>query len=111
MIFTLAQKQRIFRTWGSTINDDDVETRTDIFSNLMTTEILETSLYERNLYATGKHRRINPNPTNSRETKHVIEINILMGINKLPRYRDFWSSDPKVRDEYITKIMPAHRFG
>jgi len=38
-------------------------------------------------------------------------INILMGIKKLPSYRDYWSSDSKLNDPFISLLMPVVRFG
>lgn len=93
------------------IIDDNVETPTDIFLSLLTTEMLQKFVYETNLYSTQKHGGLNPTPTNCREIKNFIGINIFMGIEKLPSYRDFWSSDPKLRNEFVAKIMPVHRFG
>ena len=33
-----------------------------------------------------------------------------MGIKCLPRYRDYWSNSPNLRDEYISTQMPVKRF-
>lgn len=33
-----------------------------------------------------------------------------MGVKKLPSYFDYWSSDPMMRDNYISSIMPRNRF-
>lgn len=34
-----------------------------------------------------------------------------MGINKLPSYRDYWSSTPYMRNGYISQLMTVNRFG
>lgn len=43
--------------------------------------------------------------------KQFLGINILMGIKKLPSYRDYWSSICEMRDTYISSKMPVNRFG
>jgi len=37
-------------------------------------------------------------------------INILMGIKKLPFYRDYWSNNTQLNDLYISKLMLVNRF-
>ena len=37
-------------------------------------------------------------------------INILMGIKKLPSYRFYWSTDPKLGDSFKSNLMLRHRF-
>ena len=34
----------------------------------------------------------------------------MMGIKKLPHYRDFWSSNIQLHDSYISAFMPFNRF-
>lgn len=34
----------------------------------------------------------------------------MMGVKKLPAYRDYWSSNPQVRDSYVSSIMSLKRF-
>ncbi|XP_043473627.1 piggyBac transposable element-derived protein 4-like [Leptopilina heterotoma] len=34
-----------------------------------------------------------------------------MGVKKLPSYRDYWSSNPQLHDEYIASLMTVNRFG
>ena len=48
--------------------------------------------------------------TNEQEIKHFLAINLMMGIKKLPSYKDYWSSDPALRDVYISSIMSRNRF-
>lgn len=35
----------------------------------------------------------------------------MMGIKKLPSYRDYWSSKQEIRDPFISKYMSVNRFG
>jgi hypothetical protein len=49
-------------------------------------------------------------PTNADEIKKFLAINLLMGIKKYPMYKNCWSSDPALRDNYISANMPRNRF-
>ncbi|KAJ8946946.1 hypothetical protein NQ314_008745 [Rhamnusium bicolor] len=49
--------------------------------------------------------------TNIIEIKLFIVINLLMGINTSPSYRDYWSSRPELRDTYIISLMNVNGFG
>jgi len=49
-------------------------------------------------------------PATSQLMKTFLAINLLMGIKKLPSYKDYWSSNPQLRDEYISSFMPVNRF-
>lgn len=40
-----------------------------------------------------------------------LEINILMGIKKFCSYRDCWSMNPQLHDQYISSLMTVNRFG
>jgi hypothetical protein len=42
--------------------------------------------------------------------KQFLAINILMGIKKLPRYKDYWSSDQMIRGTFIASAMSRNRF-
>ena len=44
------------------------------------------------------------------EMKKFIGVNIMMGIKRLPSYRDYWSSNPQLNDAYISSSMPVKRF-
>ncbi|XP_018360156.1 PREDICTED: piggyBac transposable element-derived protein 2-like [Trachymyrmex cornetzi] len=37
-------------------------------------------------------------------------INILMGVKRLPAYKDYWSMNPQINDPYICNIMTLNRF-
>ncbi|KAG0417273.1 hypothetical protein HPB47_005738 [Ixodes persulcatus] len=43
--------------------------------------------------------------------KTYLAINMLMGIKKLPSYRDFWSSRECLRDPFVSRQMSMRRFG
>lgn len=42
--------------------------------------------------------------------KTFLAINFIMGIKKLPSYKDYWSANPQLGDEYISTLMPVNRF-
>ena len=65
-------------------------------------------VFQTNPYTTQKLKPFSP--TNIKEMKRFIVINFLMGIKKLPSYKDYWSSDPMIQDQYISKTMSLKRF-
>lgn len=67
-------------------------------------------VYQTNLYVVQKEG-INNKSTTFQEMKQFLGLNILMGIKKLPSYRDYWSSISELRDNYIYSKMPVNRFG
>nr|CAI5826693.1 unnamed protein product [Callosobruchus analis] len=48
--------------------------------------------------------------TNKGEKRAFLAVNLLMGIKKLPSYRDYWSSMPELRDHFINQKLPSDRF-
>lgn len=78
------------------------------FLLLFSEDFLDTIASQTNLYfqQVGKPYE----ETNTEEMKKFIGINLLMGIKRQPSYRDYWSCDPKLTDEYIRSIMPVKRF-
>lgn len=42
--------------------------------------------------------------------KTFLAIYFLMGIKHLPSYRDYWSANHQLRDEYISSLMPLNTF-
>lgn len=87
---------------------DDTESHIEYFYLLFPDELMEHIVFQTNLYATQSQK---PHiPTNIKEMKIFLAINILMGIKKLPSYRDYWSARSELRDSYISQIMSWHRF-
>lgn len=87
---------------------DDKESPIDIFECLIDKNIIENIVFQTNLYATQREKPFMP--THETEIKIFLAINILMGVKKLPSYRDFWSSDAMLRDHYISNQMTRTRF-
>jgi uncharacterized protein YqeY len=83
----------------------------EIFGSLFEDELFEHIVYHTNLYATQKLGGSTAfKPTNADEIKKFLAINLLMGIKKCPSYKNYWSSDPALRDNYISAIMLRNRF-
>lgn len=89
---------------------DCLETPLDFFLHLFTENLLDTIVFQTNLYSVQKHDR-NLTPTTVEEIKCFLGINLLMGVKKLPSYRDFWSSRFELRDHFISSCMSRDRFG
>lgn len=68
---------------------------------------------ETNCYADCKQREKKDSlwfPTNVNEIRAYLAINIIMGIRKLPRITNYWNSDERFGDEYVSSIMTRTRF-
>ena len=83
-------------------------TEGEVFNTLVGEDLFELMVFQTNLYATQKHKPFTP--TNVKEIKSFIAVNFLMGIKTMPSYKDYWSSDPMLRDPYISNIMTLKRF-
>ena len=95
---------------GSNISSEK-EDPIDIFGCLFENELFEHIAYHTNLYATQKQGGSTAlKPTNADEIKKFLALNLLMGIKICPSYKNYWSSDPALRDNYISAIMPRNRF-
>lgn len=79
-----------------------------LFKTMFSEEIIENVVFQTNLYAEQSGKRYKP--TNKEEIHTFFGINILMGIKRLPSYRDYWSSDIDLNDPFISKLMPVNRF-
>lgn len=62
-----------------------------------------------NLYA--KQMQSKQAPVTKDELFIFIGINILMGVKKLPSYRDYWSANIQLHDSYVASLMTVNRFG
>lgn len=90
----------------------NIEEPLDIFTCLFSEELFEKITFETNLYAVQRNQG-NANcfiPTTSEEIKCFIGINLMMGIKKLPSYKDYWSSRQDLRDHFIASAMSRNRF-
>lgn len=88
---------------------DEIDTPAGIFLALFSEDLVNTLVFQTNLYEV-QNKGTNPVPTSGQEMKCFLAINIIMGIKKLPSYKDYWSSKREIRDEYISNIMSRDRF-
>lgn len=79
-----------------------------LFLAFLSLAFMETIVFQTNMYATQKGK-----PYTSLDMSEFLKflaMNLLMGIKKMPSYRDHWSSAPDLHDEYIANLMPIKRF-
>ena len=60
-----------------------------------------------NRYATQKGCNFE---TTEDEMKAFLGINFIMGMNKLPSLKDYWSTDKCIRHEEVQNVMTRTRF-
>ncbi|XP_060064742.1 piggyBac transposable element-derived protein 4-like [Ylistrum balloti] len=65
---------------------------------------------ETNRYADQKGPDPRWQPTTPDEVRAFISINIIMGIRQLPRLWNYWSTDERFSDPYISSIMTKSRY-
>lgn len=86
----------------------DNPTAGKLFQLFFTDEVLDSIIFQTNLYS--QQTSTAPRVTNRQEIKTFLAINLLMGLKRLPSYRDYWSNSPDFHDPYITSLMPVKRF-
>lgn len=86
----------------------DEKTPIAIFQEIFSPDLMEHIVFETNLYATQKG---NPfTPLTLVELLIFLGINLLMGIKRLPSYKDYWANEEALRDEFISRHMSCRRF-
>lgn len=93
---------------------DDADTR-DYFRILFPDSFFEHMVEQTNNYALYRQRRSGKSdphwhPTDVREMKAYVGLNILMGINQLPDTGMYWASDIFIGNAGFKKTMTARRF-
>lgn len=79
-----------------------------LFLALFSISLMEGIIFQTNLYANQLGKQFVDLKVN--EFYQFLAINLLMGIKKLPSYRDYWSSSELLHDNYISKQMNVKRF-
>ncbi|XP_054719241.1 piggyBac transposable element-derived protein 3-like [Uloborus diversus] len=79
-----------------------------IFLLLLRMDFIERIVSQTNLYATQMQKPFTP--LELKEFLRFLAINLLMGIKRLPSYRDYWSSDPDLNDPFISRQLSVKRF-
>lgn len=87
---------------------DAVKSPSDIFLCLLSHNFIETIVDQTNLYAQQNKTKFDP--VDKSEILTFLGINILMGIKKLPSYRDYWSNNIQLNDPYVSQLMNVNRF-
>lgn len=84
-----------------------------LFSLFFSEDFIDKLVFETNLYAEQEQMKSGKTytKTTAREINAFLGINLLMGIKRLPSYKDYWSSAPDLHDSYISSIMSVKRFG
>uniref|UniRef100_A0A671QAP2 Si:ch211-130m23.5 n=1 Tax=Sinocyclocheilus anshuiensis TaxID=1608454 RepID=A0A671QAP2_9TELE len=93
---------------------DDADTL-DYFRLLFPDSLFEHMVEQTNSYALYRQRRSSRSdahwhPTDIREMRAYVGLNILMGINQLPDYGMYWASDIFIGNAGFKKTMTARRF-
>lgn len=78
----------------------------EIFLCLFPEDLIDDLLINTNLYTTQLGKPFQP--TTADEIKTFLGINILMGVKRLPSYRDYWSRNEMLGDNYISKLMTVN---
>ena len=88
---------------------DPLEMFSKFFDESLLSEIVrQTNLYTAQcLCAANSHTTWE---TNVAELRAYIGFHVLMGIQHLPEIRDYWSTDPKLRNEFISSRITRDRF-
>lgn len=81
-------------------------TATSIFLKLLG-NLLDTIVFETNLYGTQKNLNLNVKPF---EILNFIGINFLMGYNRLPSWRHYWSGAQDLGVPFVSNCMTRLRF-
>jgi len=88
---------------------DNVKSPLEIFLCLFPEDMLDLLVQQTNKYIQENTQE--KQLMTKEELLIFLGINILMGIKKLLSYRDYWSSDSKLNDPFISSLMLVVRFG
>lgn len=79
-----------------------------MFNILLSNDFIDHLVHQTNYYAQSEHKPFTP--VTKIEMNVFLGLNVLMGIKKLPSYKDYWSSNIQLRDHYISSKMSLNRF-
>lgn len=90
---------------------ENLETPVDVFLAVFPDDLIRHIVFQTNLYALQKYENSSLfTPTNEKEMRKFLAINMLMGVKKLPSCRDYWSSSNVLRDHFISSVLSRDRF-
>lgn len=75
-----------------------------LFLSIISVAFMEEIVFQTNLYATQTGKSYSQ--VTLQELYLFLTINILIRVKKLQSYRNFWSSDELLHDNYIAKQIP-----
>lgn len=91
--------------------NENLDLPINFFLTIFPKELIDHIVFQTNLYAFQKKGNDTAFiHTNSDEIRKFLGLNLLMGIKKLPSYRDYWSSNFAIRDNFISSVLPRDRF-
>ena len=87
----------------------------EMFSHFFTDNLLAVIVEETNRYAVQCLAATNRNSTTTWETsldemKAYLGFMVVMGVNQLPEIRDYWSTDTKLNNSFISSRITRQRF-
>ena len=85
----------------------------EMFVQFFTEEVLSLIVRETNRYAAQCLSAANSNSTwetNLAEMKAFFGFMVVMGVNRLPEIRDYWSTDTKLNNTFISSRITRKRF-
>ena len=85
----------------------------EMFSHFFTEELLSLIVRETNLFAAQCLSAANNSSTwdtNLEEIKAYLGFMVVMGVNRLPEIRDYWSTDTKLNNAFISSRITRKRF-
>lgn len=94
-------------------SDIDVENPYDLFTMFLSSDILDLMVTETNRYANDKVSKgqlMKWSNTCAEEIKKFLSILMLMGIDRLPDIRLYWSNDDMFGNAFVKRIMSRDRF-
>ena len=84
------------------------KSRSQIFLYLFSENLIDRIVDQTNLYAQQSQKSFEK--TNKEKILKFLGMNLIMGINRLPFIRDYWSSNNQLHNTYISSVMPLNRF-
>nr|XP_023022544.1 piggyBac transposable element-derived protein 4-like [Leptinotarsa decemlineata] len=93
------------------VNISGISRPCQLFELFLSDNILDDIVFQTNLYATQTRHGRMFKPLTIIELKCFLGMNLLMGLKKLPSYRDYWSSAADFHDSFVSNLMTVNRFG
>ncbi len=84
-----------------------------MFSHYFDEHLLGTIVHETNLFAAQSLAAVNRETTwetTIKELKAYLGFMLVMGVNRLPEIRDYWSRDEKLHNSFIASRISRDRF-